>query len=226
MAGAGFKVLHVSLLRWNHLARTQYASRFPIDPVPSTSAMVNGGPAPHLPGASGLELCLYVHSLILGLIIGGQLWGYRLTQTLAQGISLWCYVLGSFVAGFGLFILGCISTGRFYMMWLDFVYYVYLVGELAEGLKYVPQISVNFMCQSTAGVNAATLIIETTGSVAVLGWMLLHGTAQPNSLLVVSIAKLVWLSGLLYQHFAVYRHQRIRSKRKYEVISDVELSTL
>lgn len=226
VAGAALKVLHISLLRWNRLARVQYAARFPIEPVPSTVAVVNGGPAPHLPGASGLELCLYLHSFILSLIIGGQLWGYRLTQIMVQGISLWVYVFASLVAGFGLLILGCIATGRFYMVWLDFVYYVYLVGELAEALKYVPQISVNFMCRSTAGVSAASLIIESTGSGAVLGWMLLHGTAQPNSLLVVSIAKLVWFSCLLYQHFAVYRHQRIRSKRKYEVSSDVELSTL
>lgn len=151
---------------------------------------------------------------------------YRRTITLAQNISAWTRVFVGAAIVLALFALLFVYTGRYYFKWLDFVYFIFAVGEAAEWFKYVPQISVNFMCLSTAGFSPHYLAIEAADTVALAGYFASSHTAQPNSVFLLACFKALFVGYLVYQHLRVYRHQRIRSKRRYQPVAsdDIELS--
>lgn len=219
-AASILKISHIALLRWNTLARSQYADRYPLNPIPNDSLVVQGGPAPGLPGASLAELTLYTHTLLcVGLVVGVyQIHTiYKKTQTLSQGISTWTWGFSCLAVLIGTILYVNVLTGKYHTKFLDYVYYLYAVGELAEWLKYVPQISVNFMCRSTAGVSVEFLYTEALSAVALM-CCLIHRehSFEPNSLFLLAVFKGLFVSKLLYQHYFEYRYQRVRSRRRYE----------
>lgn len=222
------KALHIALLRWNPLAIAQYAARFPLTPVPVRLAVENGLPVVGSPGASGLELLLYVHTLVLCSALAFQIRTHRATTTLAQDISTLSLILLGLVAVLGMTCLGYIYTGKAHTKWLDFVYCFYAVGEVAEWFRYMPQVSVNFMCRSTAGLSPRFLAVEAADTMVLVLMFACNGTAQPNSLLFMTFFKTLLVGYLVYQHLRVYKNQCIRCKLRYKPVpsSDIELSNL
>lgn len=243
------KLIHIALLRWNQLARSQYSARFPLSPVPDTTFISSDGSPPNSPpGASLSEFILSLHTFI---VFGGfcALFQtktlYRHTQTEDQGISFITIAFAILAAFVGLLILICglwnvpygDDFGLYGLKWLDLVYWLYAVGELAELFRFIPLISTNFMCRSTAGVSVQYLAIESAGTLALVGCLIGKGAnnrqwiqaTKPNSLFTTAIIKVISLSKLLYQHYIVYRHQQVKSKRKYKLLpteENHELSTI
>lgn len=237
------KIIHISFLRWNSLTRSQYARRFPLDPIPQTTFITTDGYAPpHPPGASLTELFLNIHAFILvGLVCGVyQVKNkYRHTQNIdIQEFSVFsqisCYLLGIFalvLAICSVWYYPHIDNGYWGINWLDVVYLFDVVGEGANWFRFTPQIPVNFLCQSATGLSPRLLYIEFFSTI-ILGasqiskaihYKSAFQITQPVSIFFLIIFKLLILSKLVQQHLFVYRHNEHKvhpKKNEYERIGD------
>ena len=226
------RAIHVLLLRYNATTREQYALRFPLTPVPDeTFVTAKGFPPASPPGASLTELVILLGTVTLmggycGLYQTRKLyWRSRTEAQSISGITLIFLVIVFFLLPCSLYFM----WGS-HLNWLDCAYYLYTVGEVAGWFQYIPQISVNFMCQSTAGLSIWYLAVDSAGIVAL--WMCLvakcyhfrdaRELAWPNSLFFYALFTTVALLKLLSQHFLIYRHRKVRSKRirgeEYELV--------
>lgn len=217
------RAAHVLLLRYNATARAQYALRFPLTPTPDdTFVTAEGFPPMSPPGASLTELVILFMSVLL---VGGYCGLYQMrtlyrhSHTKAQSISVVALIF--LTLAFVLVPAMLYILWGSHLNWLDYVYYLYTVGEVAGWFQYLPQISVNFMCQSTTGLSIWYLVVESVGVAALWACLIakcyhFHDVRQlvwPNSLFFYALFTTAALFKLLLQHFLVYRHRKASYKR-------------
>lgn len=217
-----FIIIHIAILRWDPVARAQYALRYPADPVPQTQFISPEGFAPNqTPGASIIELLIYLHAFVIwGWVVLRSQMHKKYSHTINlnnQEFSL----LSQFLLGVVLLMVGlvwlCSVFGVWGFKWLDVGYMVYGFGELMAWFRFVPQIPINFLAMTTLGMAPSLMYTEALGLVFLWisqltkvhkydRWMQL---ALPNSVFFLLVFKTLVFSQLFYQMWFAYRKNNI-----------------
>lgn len=194
---------------WSPVVKSQLSKRFPLF-YPANEIIA-------VPVSISL-LLKDLLKLVTCTLVLRQLLIYRSTKNINQGVSSTCTLLLLIVSAFGVLTYACScynlpvsDSGRFGVYFIEHVNYMWVVGNIIQGLKYVPQLSLNWMGLCTRGISSRFILLSLLSeSVIGLGSIiLLQGTdfyrkpynLTPDS---VTIMKILCLSGILYQAQFLY----------------------
>lgn len=101
------------------------------------------------------------------LLVLRQLYYYRSTKHIYQGISITSTLFVSFFVMLGIFTYGCSifnlplkDSGKFGVFYLDHINYLWVMANLLKSFKYIPQMSINWMGCSTIGLSSKYVVIS------------------------------------------------------------------
>lgn len=186
------------------LVRSQYAARFPLF-YPLEAGIT-------LP-ISLLLLLQDCMVIVCALTVLRQLTYYRSSKHIFQGLSyILLFTLG-FIVCFTIFTYTCAchnlpyrNSGRFGIFYIEHINYLWVFGNLLAAVKYLPQVSLNWMGNSTVGVSSKYVLINLFSSILFLtGYILwtpnekfyeISFNIMPMS---TGLTQFVLLVGLFYQ---------------------------
>ncbi|EDO19146.1 hypothetical protein Kpol_1050p3 [Vanderwaltozyma polyspora DSM 70294] len=111
-------------------------------------------------------LILDITTLFISLFVLRQLIMYRSSKHVHQGISKFCISVILLFAIFNVFTYTCacynlpISSGRFGVFYLEHINYMWVEGNLLGSFILLPQISLNWMGQSTTGLSSKFVVLS------------------------------------------------------------------
>ncbi|CAI7055576.1 ASB_collapsed_G0005780.mRNA.1.CDS.1 [Saccharomyces cerevisiae] len=101
------------------------------------------------------------------LMVLRQLYYYRSTKHIYQGISITSIIFIGVFLVLGIFTYGCSisnlplkNSGKFGVFYLDHINYLWVMANLLKCFKYVPQMSINWMGCSTVGLSSKFVLIS------------------------------------------------------------------
>ncbi|QLQ82530.1 hypothetical protein HG537_0H02920 [Torulaspora globosa] len=198
---------------WSSLTRSQLSKRFPLF-YPSNE-----------PSAIPISIPLLfrdaIHVYTCALVLR-QLQIYRSTKNVYQGISTTCTALIVMAISFGIFTYACScynlpakDSGRFGIFFVEHVNYMWVIANIVQSAKYVPQICLNWMGLCTKGVSSKYIFLSLFSEIAVgLGSaLLLQGTEfykKPYNFIpaFVSLSNVLCLSYMFYQAQYLYQGKK------------------
>ncbi|CCK73421.1 uncharacterized protein NDAI_0G04360 [Naumovozyma dairenensis CBS 421] len=150
--------------KYSPLVRRQLANRYPL-------FYSN----PHDIPISILLLLKDILMVYCDLLIFRQLYHYRTTKHIHQGISSTSTVLIIIFPVFTVFTFACSclnlpieDSGKFGIFYLDHINYLWIIGNFFLTFKFIPQISLNWMGLSTTGLSSKFVILNTLSNVTYL----------------------------------------------------------
>lgn len=194
--------------RLSPMIRMQLSKRFPL------FYPIDGTPVP----ISMALLLKDLFQMTAYILVVRQLIVYRATKHTKQGVSLLCVSLLAIVCCFGVFTYTCScynlpasDSGRFGVYYLEHLNYLWVASNAIDSLKYVPQLSLNWMGLCTRGLSSKFVFFSLVAdSLALIG-----AATLPNKVeffmrsynlipLPVTLLKFCCLIGLLYQAQYLY----------------------
>ncbi|CAI4056545.1 uncharacterized protein SKDI_03G0630 [Saccharomyces kudriavzevii IFO 1802] len=144
--------------RYSPLVREQLSKRFPlfyslndVNSIPISRFLILK------------DFCVFVCCLM----ILKQLYYYRPTKHIYQGISITStlflsafLILGILTYGCSIYNLPLKNSGKFGVFYLDHINYLWVMANLVKSFKYVPQMSINWMGCSTVGLSSKFVLIS------------------------------------------------------------------
>ena len=137
--------------RYSPLVREQLSKRFPLF---YSLSVANSIPI------SGLLIFKDFCILFCCLTILRQLYYYRSTKHIYQGISITSTIILSIFLMLSIFTYACSisnlplkDSGKFGIFYLEHINYLWVMANLVKSFKYIPQMSINWMGCSTMAVS-------------------------------------------------------------------------
>ncbi|QID83890.1 hypothetical protein GRS66_006372 [Saccharomyces pastorianus] len=144
--------------RYSPLVREQLSKRFPLfysldvaNSIPISSLLVFK------------DFCV----LFCCLMVLRQLYYYRSTKHIYQGISITSTIILSVFLILSIFTYGCSisnlplkDSGKFGIFYLEHINYLWVMANLVKSFKYIPQMSINWMGCSTMGLSSKFVLIS------------------------------------------------------------------
>ncbi|CCE66002.1 hypothetical protein TPHA_0O00300 [Tetrapisispora phaffii CBS 4417] len=147
--------------KYSSLLITQAVNRFPLFYNTNNETPGTG----NIP-ISLLILCNDILNIIGSIWVFKQLIFYRKTKHIYQGISpIFISVVCLFTV-FNFFTLVCSlsnlpnNSGKFGIFYLEHINYIWVIGNLLESFKILPQISLNWMGRSTSGLSSTFILMN------------------------------------------------------------------
>lgn len=209
------------IYKYSELAARQFSDRFPL------YYSLNAEPIP----ISMPILLIDLVMLAVSSIVIFQLWKYRATRNVKQGTSLLLICIFLMILIFSYFTYICAeynlperNSGRFGVYYIEHVNYLWVIGQFLSAVKYLPQISLNWMGISTKGLSPkylkisiiATSILQASNLCSFIDNLEFYEWPFNLTPRVVSFLQLIWLGIIYYQHYYAYAMNKPYLKRIYE----------
>lgn len=164
-------IYFTSCYRYSLLAARQFSERFPL--------FYSEQQSQHVPINNVLFACDII-LMISRLLILSQLLKYRTSKHIYQGISAVCFaflisslLFGVFTLEFSLYHLPYRNSGLFGVFYIEHINYLWVIGNVLRSIKFVPQISLNWMSNIVVGLSDKYIILNILSALfAVAGYSL------------------------------------------------------
>lgn len=194
--------------KWSPTVRLQLSKRFPLFYALNENSVE----------VSSALIMKDVLEIVAFALVIRQLVLYRATKNINQGVSLLCISVLILVYSFAIFTYACAGynlpysdSGRFGVFYIEHINYLWIAGNIADCVKYVPQLSLNWMGLCTRGLSSKFVLI---GSLSELIALIDTGLFPNNTVfykracnltpIPVTLLNLCFLAGILYQAQFLY----------------------
>ena len=208
------------IYKYSELAARQFSDRFPLyyslnaEPIPISMALLL------------IDLVMLAVSSIVFFNCGNT----ELLETLSnESLLLICIFLMILIFSYFTYIcaeynLPERNSGRFGVYYIEHVNYLWVIGQFLSAVKYLPQISLNWMGISTKGLSPkylkisiiATSILQASNLCSFIDNLEFYEWPFNLTPRVVSFLQLIWLGIIYYQHYYAYAMNKPYLKRIYE----------
>lgn len=175
-------MIYISLqYMFSPLIRKQLANRFPLFyPLDGQKVVVNF-----------FLLMAETGMIYFNLKVMKQLINYRKTKHIHQGFSVYLFWTLALCMVFHVFTLACSTVylpesdmGKFGIFYVEHVNYIWVNVQFFQCVKFVPQISLNWMGNCTKGLSSKFVIMSLVSSVAGVLSLYVNSTDATNFFLV------------------------------------------
>ena len=208
------------IYKYSELAARQFSDRFPLyyslnaEPIPISMALLL------------IDLVMLAVSSIVFFNCGNT----ELLETLSnESLLLICIFLMILILSYFTYIcaeynLPERNNGRFGGYYIEYVNYLWVIGQFLSAVKYLPQISLNWMGISTKGLPPkylkisiiATSVLQASNLRTFIDNLEFYQWSFNPTPRMVSFLQLIWLGIIYYQHYYAYAMNKPYLKRIYE----------